>query len=245
MNPNGKIALITGSSRGIGAEVAMRLAKDGFDLTLNYLDHCDRAQEVVKKIESLGRQAIAVRADISRPEEVEQLFDSALERFGKLDAVVNNAAIFSLSRIVDTDTESFDRITAVNLRGSFLVMGHAARHVASGGRIVVLSSSVVAKAFPTYGPYIASKAGVEGLVPVLANELRGRYITVNAVAPGPVATELYLGDARAALLENVTPLPPLDRLGQPTDIAAAVSFLLGPDGGWVNAQVLRVNGGFT
>ena len=123
-------------------------------------------------------------------------------------------------------------------------MGQAARHIASGGRIVVFSSSVVAKAFPEYGPYIASKAGVEGLVPVLANELRGRAVTVNAVAPGPVATELFLHGKDAEQIERLSKVPPLERLGQPADIAAVVSFLLGPDGGWINAQILRANGGF-
>jgi 3-oxoacyl-[acyl-carrier protein] reductase len=123
-------------------------------------------------------------------------------------------------------------------------LGKAARHVSSGGRIIAFSSSVLAKAFPAYGPYIASKAGVEGLVHVLANELRGRNITVNAVAPGPVATELFLAGKTEAQIAQLSKIPPLERLGQPEDIAAVVSFLAGPDGGWVNAQVLRANGGF-
>ena len=133
---------------------------------------------------------------------------------------------------------------ATNLRGAFLVLGQAARHISEGGRIIAFSSSVLAKAFPTYGPYIASKAGVEGLVHVLANELRGRNVTVNAVAPGPVATELFLNDKTEAQIEQLSKLPPLERLGQPEDIANVVSFLAGPDGGWVNGQVLRINGGF-
>jgi 3-oxoacyl-[acyl-carrier protein] reductase len=124
------------------------------------------------------------------------------------------------------------------------VLGQAARHVSAGGRIIAFSSSVIAKGFPTYGPYIASKAGVEGLVHVLANELGGRNVTVNAVAPGPVATELFLNDKTQAQIDQLSKLPPLERLGQSEDIANVVSFLAGPDGGWVNGQVLRANGGF-
>jgi 3-oxoacyl-[acyl-carrier protein] reductase len=135
-------------------------------------------------------------------------------------------------------------VIATNLRGTFVVLGQAARQVSSGGRIIAFSSSVIAKSFPTYGPYIASKAGVEGLVRVLANELRGRNITVNAVAPGPVATELFLTGKAEAQIEDLRRLPPLERLGQPEDIANVVSFIAGPDGGWVNGQVLRANGGF-
>ena len=158
--------------------------------------------------------------------------------------VVNNAGIMPLSPIAKGDVASFDRVMATNLRGAFLVLGQAARHISEGGRIIAFSSSVLAKAFPTYGPYIASKAGVEGLVHVLANELRGRNVTVNAVAPGPVATELFLNDKTEAQIGQLSKLPPLERLGRPEDIANVVSFLAGPDGGWVNGQVLRVNGGF-
>jgi 3-oxoacyl-[acyl-carrier protein] reductase len=149
-----------------------------------------------------------------------------------------------LSSITEGDLELFDKVIATNLRGTFVVLGQAARQVSSGGRIIAFSSSVIAKSFPTYGPYIASKAGVEGLVRVLANELRGRNITVNAVAPGPVATELFLTGKAEAQIEDLRRLPPLERLGQPEDIANVVSFIAGPDGGWVNGQVLRANGGF-
>jgi 3-oxoacyl-[acyl-carrier protein] reductase len=149
-----------------------------------------------------------------------------------------------LSPIAKGDVATFDKVIATNLRGTFLVLAQAAQHVSEGGRIIAFSSSVLAKAFPTYGAYIASKAGVEGLVHVLTNELRGRNITVNAVAPGPVGTELFLRGKTQAQIEELSKLPPLERLGQPDDIASVVSFLAGPDGGWVNAQVLRANGGF-
>src|SRR5215470_10199609 len=159
-------------------------------------------------------------------------------------SVVNSAGIMPLSPIAKSDVEIFDRVINTNLRGTFLVLAQAAQHVSEGGRIIAFSSSVLAKSFPTYGPYIASKAGVEGLVRVLNNELRGRNITVNAVAPGPVATELFLKDKSAAQIEQFSKLAPLERLGQPEDIANVVFFLASPDGAWVNGQVLRANGGF-
>jgi 3-oxoacyl-[acyl-carrier protein] reductase len=158
--------------------------------------------------------------------------------------VVNSAGIMPMGPIAESSLEAFDRLTSTNLRGTFIVMSQAAKHLGKGGRIIVFSSSVIAKSFPGYGPYIASKAGVEGLVPVLANELRGREITVNAVAPGPVSTELFLKGKTEAQIEQFRKLAPLERLGRPEDVADVVSFLAGPDGGWVNAQVLRANGGY-
>jgi 3-oxoacyl-[acyl-carrier protein] reductase len=149
-----------------------------------------------------------------------------------------------LGPIGDNDIQMFDRVIATNLRGTFLVLANAARRVTTGGRIIAFSSSVLAKSFPGYGAYIASKAGVEGLVHVLANELRGKNITVNAVAPGPVATDLFLKGKTDKQIQELGKLAPLERLGQPEDIANVVSFLVGPDGAWVNAQVLRANGGF-
>jgi 3-oxoacyl-[acyl-carrier protein] reductase len=239
-----KSAIVTGASRGIGRAIARRLAGDGFSVVVNYTGSVTEAEEAVTEIQAAGGQAIAVRADVSSATDVERLFKQTLDAYGRVDLVVNNAGIMPLLPIATDDAEGFDKVIAVNLRGAFLVLGQAARHVAEGGRIIALSSSVVAKAFPTYGPYIASKAGVEGLVHVLANELRGRNITVNAVAPGPVATELFLAGKTDAQIEQMSKLPPLERLGRPDDIASVVSFLAGPDGGWVNAQVVRANGGF-
>ncbi len=238
-----KSAIVTGASGGIGRAVATRLAKDGFSIAVHYAGSAGKAQEVVAAIEAGGGRAIAVRADVADAKDVERLFKETLNAFGKIDVVVNCAGIMPLTPIADGDTEVFDKVIAANLRGTFLVLSQAARQVSSGGRIIAFSSSVIAMSFPTYGPYIASKAGVEGLVRVLANELRGRNITVNAVAPGPVPTELFLKGKSDAQIEHLSKLPPLERLGQPDDIANAVSFLAGP-GGWVNAQVLRANGGF-
>lgn len=172
------------------------------------------------------------------------LFAATREAFGRIDVVVNSAGVMSLSPIAAGDLAEFDRMVAINLRGAFLVLSHAARAVADGGRIVALSTSVIAKSLPGYGAYIAAKAGVEGLVRVLANELHGRGITANAIAPGPVATELFLAGKSEQQIAQVVQATPLERLGTPEDIAAAVAFLAGPDGGWINGQVLRANGGF-
>jgi 3-oxoacyl-[acyl-carrier protein] reductase len=240
-----KVAIVTGASGGIGRAVATRLARDGFAVVVHYAGKADKAQAVVQEIEAGGGRALAVRADVADAADVGRLFKEAAAAFGgSIDVVVNTAGIMPLSPIANGDVELFDKVIATNLRGTFLVLSQAARHVSSGGRIIAFSTSVIAKSFPTYGPYIASKAGVEGLVHVLANELRGRNVTVNAVAPGPVATELFLKGKTEAQLEEFRKLPPLERLGQPEDIGSVVSFLAGPDGAWVNGQVLRANGGF-
>jgi 3-oxoacyl-[acyl-carrier protein] reductase len=244
MDKNNKVAIVTGASGGIGRAVAIRLARDGFAVVVNYAGNAAKAAGVVETIKSVGSEVIAVRADVAITADVEALFKKTLDTFGRIDVVVNSAGIMPLGRIADGDMEVFDKVIATNLRGAFLVLRQAAQHVVEGGRIIALSSSVLAKAFPTYGPYIASKAGVEGLVHVLNNELRGRNVTVNAVAPGPVATELFLKGKTQAQIDQLSKLAPLERLGQPEDIASVVSFLAGPDGAWVNGQVLRANGGF-
>jgi 3-oxoacyl-[acyl-carrier protein] reductase len=240
-----KSAIVTGASRGIGRAVAKRLARDGFAVVVNYAGNAAKAEEVVAEIKAaVNGQAIAVQADVANAADVERLLKVALDTFGGINVVVNCAGIMPLSPIAGSDLDLFDKVIATNLRGTFVVLGQAARQISSGGRIIAFSSSVIVKAFPTYGPYIASKAGVEGLVHVLANELRGRDITVNAVAPGPVATELFFTGKAEAQIEELRKLSPLERLGQPEDIANVVSFLAGPDGGWVNGQILRANGGF-
>jgi 3-oxoacyl-[acyl-carrier protein] reductase len=243
-NTSIKSAIVTGASGGIGRAVAERLGRDGFAVTVGYAGNSAKAQEVVNAIKEAGGQAIAVKVDVANAADVERLFKDTLDAFDRLDAVVNCAGIMPLGPISGGDLENFDKVVATNLRGTFLVLGQAASLLPDGGRIIAFSSSVVAKSFPTYGPYIATKAGVEGLVRVLANELRGRNITVNAVAPGPVATDLFLSGKTEAQIKEFSKLNPLERLGQPEDIAHVVSFLAGPDGGWINGQVLRANGGF-
>lgn len=239
-----KAAIVTGASRGIGRAIALRLAADGFDVAVGYAGNTARAEATVAAIREAGGNGIAVQADVARPEDVTRMFDAAQAAFGRVDVVVNCAGVLPMATISEENLEAFDRVVATNLRGTFLVLSQAASRLGAGGRIIALSTSVIARSFPGYGPYIASKAGVEGLVRVLANELRGRDITVNAVAPGPVATELFMEGKSQAQIEQMAKLPPLERLGTPEDIAAVVSFLAGPDAGWVNAQVLRANGGF-
>ena len=239
-----KMALVTGASGGIGRVVAKRLASDGLAVAVHYAGNPAKAETVVAEIKGAGGKAFAVQADVAKPVDVERLFKQTLEAFGTIDVVVHSAGIMPLLPIAGGDVETFDKVISTNLRGAFVVLAQAAQHVSSGGRIIAFSSSVIAKAFPTYGPYIASKAGVEGLVRVLANELRGRNITVNAVAPGQVETDLFLKGKSDARIDELKKMNPLERLGQPEDMANLVSFLAGPDGGWINAQVLRANGGF-
>jgi 3-oxoacyl-[acyl-carrier protein] reductase len=239
---NAKVALVTGASRGIGMAIAERLARDGFKLIINYSENAAPADALVRKLEGGGR-AIAVKADISDPSAVRQMFDAAVAAFGGIDVLVNNAGIMALAPIAETDDASFDRHIAVNLKGTFNTLREAAKRLRDGGRIVNFSSSVVGRLIPTYGVYIATKAAVEGLTSVLAKELRGRNITVNAVAPGPTATDLFLKGKPQEVVDSLAKMAPLERLGQPSDIADVVSFLAGPDAAWVNGQVLRVNGG--
>ena len=239
-----RVALVTGGSGGIGRVVSLRLAKDGFIVVLNYAGNAEKAEQVANEIKSADGQTLTIQADVSNEADVERMFKQIIDTFGRIDVVVHTAGIMPVMTIEETDLTVFDRVISTNLRGTLIILKHSAKNVSQGGRIMAFSSSVIAKSFPTYGPYIASKAGVEGLVHVLTNELRGRNITVNAVAPGPIPTELFLKGKSEERIEEFRKMSPLERLGQPQDIAGVVSFLAGPDGGWINGQVVRANGGF-
>ena len=238
-----KVALVTGASRGIGRAIALQLAADGFAVVVNYAGNTALAEEVVADVEAKGGRALAVQADIADADAVARLFEQTLAAFGRLDVVVNNAGMMQMARMTSDNVGILDRTLAINLRGSWLVMAKAAETLGEGGRIIAVSSSVLGKSFPGYGAYIASKAGVEGLVKVLANELRGRDIAVNAVAPGPVGTELFFEGKSEEQIQSIANLAPFERLGQPEEIADVVSFLAGPQGRWINGQILRANGG--
>lgn len=242
-NAASQAVIVTGSSRGIGRAIALRLARDGFALTINYTGNQKAAQEVVGEIESHGGRAIAVQGDVSKKEDVSRLFDETEAAFGAIYGLVNNAGVLTMKSLIDTDDEAFERTFAINVRGVFLTLREAARRISQGGRIVNLSTSVIPMALPGYSVYAASKAAVEMFTAILAKELRGREITVNAVAPGPVATELFFEGKSPETIDRLAKLNPFERLGEPEDIARVVSFLLGPDAGWVNAQTLRANGG--
>ena len=238
-----KVAIVTGASRGIGAAVAERLAGDGFGVVINYSGDATPAEALARRIEDGGGHAVTVKADVSDPQAVRRMFDAAEAAFGGIDVLVNNAGIMTLATIAETDDAAFDRLIGVNLKGTFNTLREAAKRLRDGGRIINFSSSVVGLLQPTYGVYAATKAAVEAMTGVLVKELRGRNITVNAVAPGPTATDLFLNGKPREVVDRLAKLAPLERLGQPADIAAAVAFLASPDGGWVNGQTIRVNGG--
>lgn len=238
-----RVAIVTGASRGIGAAVAERLARDGFAVVVNYAGDAAPAEALVRRIAAAGGRAVAARADVADPAAVARLFAAAETAFGGVDVVVANAGIMTLAPIATSSDDLFDRQVAINLKGAFNTLREAARRLRAGGRIVTLSSSVTTLLQPTYGVYAATKAAVEAMTVVLTRELRGRGIMVNAVAPGPTATALFLDGKPQDLIERIAKAAPLERLGEPADIAAAVAFLAGPDGAWINGQVLRANGG--
>jgi 3-oxoacyl-[acyl-carrier protein] reductase len=238
-----RVAIVTGASRGIGAAVAERLAHDGMAVVINYASNAALAEQLVGKIEAADDRAIACRADVADPAQARKLFDTAEQAFGGIDVLINNAGIMTLAPIATSDDALFDSHIAVNLKGTFNTLREAANRLRDGGRVVNFSTSVIGRRLPTYGVYVATKAAVEAMTSVLANELGPRGITVNAVAPGPIATEMFLADKTEQQIEQTKSVTPLRRLGEPEDIARVISFLVGPGGGWVNGQVVRANGG--
>jgi 3-oxoacyl-[acyl-carrier protein] reductase len=242
-NETKKVAIVTGASRGIGAAVAERLGRDGFAVVINYSGDAKPAEALARRIESAGGRALTAKADVSDPQAVRGMFDAAQAAFGGVDVLVNNAGVMKLAKIADSDDALFDQHIAVNLKGTFNALREAAKRLRDGGRIVNFSTSVVGTKPETYGIYTATKAAIEALTGILAKELRGRSISVNAVAPGPTATDLFLSGKSPELIERLAKMAPLERLATPADIAGTVAFLVGPDGGWINGQVLRPNGG--
>ena len=239
-----RTALVTGGTGGMGRVIAAQLAADGFDVAVAYTGEMDLADAAVSEIKEQGRQGAAFAADIADEHEVADLFHAVEDRFGGLDVVVHTAGINRAVALTDLDLADFDAIHRVNVRGTFVVGQQAARRVRGGGSIVNVSSQTVRLAPPALSAYTASKAAVDALTRILAKELRGRDITVNAVAPGPTATAAFLASTPAEEQEQLAAAPPLGRLGRPEDIAGVVSFLVGPAGRWINGQVVYANGGF-
>ena len=237
-----RVAVVTGGSGGIGRPTVERLAADGMSVVVAYSGRDDRAEEAVAAVTQSGGQAMAVKGDLGDEADVVRLFDEAEAAFGGIDVVVNTAGIMLLSPIADTTLDDFDKMVRINLRGSYLVNQQSVRRLRRGGALINFSSSVVKLALPEYSAYAATKGGVDALTMILAKELRGRDVTVNAVAPGPTATPLFLDGKPQEAIDHLASMPPLERLGQPGDIAELVSFLAGP-GRWVNGQVLYANGG--
>ena len=238
-----RTAIVTGGSRGIGAAISQRLAADGFAVVINYVGNAMAAGQVVGIIEKAGGRALAVQGDVSEAAAVRALFDAAENVFGGIDVLVNTAGILPTAPIAEATDEAFDRVIAVNLKGTFNGLREAANRMRDGGRIINFSTTVVGTKLENYGLYTATKAAVEALTGILAKEMRGRNIAVNAVAPGPVATEMLLAGRTPEMLDMFAKAAPMERLGTPNDIARLVAFLAGPDGGWVNGQTIRANGG--
>ncbi|MFJ6070008.1 SDR family oxidoreductase [Streptomyces sp. NPDC093065] len=238
-----RVAIVTGGSRGIGRAVAQKLAEDGLAVVVNYAHGAAAAEETVTAITGAGGRAVAVQADVAEEKEVAALFDRAEKEFGGVDVVVSAAGRMTLAPIADLDLAALDAMHRTNIRGTFVVAQQAARRLRAGGAFIGFSTSVVGAQFPTYGGYAASKGAVEAMTMILARELRGRDITVNTVAPGPTATELFLDGKTPEQIDRLAKTPPLERLGTPQDIAAVVAFLGSPAGHWVNGQILRANGG--
>ncbi|WP_326558064.1 SDR family oxidoreductase [Micromonospora sp. NBC_01796] len=242
MNTPHRVAIITGGSRGIGRESAERLAADGYAVVVNYAGNKVDADSTVAAITARGGNAIAVQGDVADETAVAAVFDAAEREYGGVDVVVHAAGIMPVSPLVDLDLDLLDRIIRTNLRGTFVVDQQAARRMRSGGAIINISSSISRFARPGYTAYAASKGGVEAITLILARELRGRDITVNVVAPGPTATQLFFDGKDEATLTRMAAEPPLERIGTSQDIAEIIVFLAGP-ARWINGQVLYANGG--
>ncbi|MEO8032316.1 MAG: SDR family oxidoreductase [Gemmatimonadota bacterium] len=235
--------MVTGSSRGIGAEIARRLAGAGAAVAINYAGNQAAADLLVSEIQGTGGQAIAVKADVGVAADVKSMFDAAINRLGTLDILVNNAGIVLYRRIEDTTDAEFDRLLQVNVRGVFLTLREAAARLASGGRIVSLSSSVTRLMMPTYATYSATKSAVKQMSRVFAKEVGARGITVNTVAPGPTSTELFTGGKSEDTTKRLAALSAFNRIGDPADIARLVVFLVGDEAAWITGQNIGANGG--
>ena len=243
MTQKTKVALVTGASRGIGAEIAKRLASEGFYTVVNYANSAGAADKVVEEIKAAGGQAQAYQVDVSNAKQVNRMFADVKASLGSIDVLINNAGGMKLNALSDAKDEDIDAQLNVNLKGTINTLREASVHLSSGGRVINLSSSVIGLKLERYAVYAATKAAVEVMTGILAKEMRGKQITVNAVAPGPTETELFLQDKSEEMVTKLANMSPMERLGQPSDIASVVAFLASEQGAWVNGQTIRANGG--
>ena len=241
---NNKVAIVTGSSRGIGAQIARTLAEAGASVVINYSGNQKPADKVVSEIKANGGSAIAIKADISRPEEVKRMFDSAISQFGKINILINNAGLILYKTIQNTTDDDFDKIFSVNVKGTFNTLREAASRLENDGRIINLSSSTTRLMLPTYGAYCATKGAVEQLTRVFSKEVGARNITVNSISPGPVNTELFTAGKSEEVINRLASMSAFDRIGEPVDVARVVSFLVSEEASWVTGQNIGANGGF-
>ena len=238
-----KTAIVTGGSRGIGANLCECLAAAGASVVVNYASNADAAAEVVKKIEAAGGKAVAVQADVSQSADVTKLFDVTQQEFGKVDILVNNAGVVHYKTIEETTDQEFARLMQINVNGVFYGMREASKRLADGGRVISISTSAALMFLPTYGPYCATKGAIEQLSRSLAKELGPRAITSNIVSPGPTETEMFLGNNEEEKIDRMRKLAALGRLGRPEDMGPVITFLASDEGGWITGQVIPVNGG--
>ena len=243
-NLSGRIALVTGAARGIGRAIAQRLSRDGAAVAVNYVSNASSAEEVAAEIKAAGGDAIALPADVSKLEDIKRLFDQTIEHFGRLDILINNAGIRISKNVAEIDEAEYDRLFAINVKGTFFACQLAARRLSEGGKIINISSAVTRMMLPGYSIYAASKGAVDQITRVLAKELGGCHITVNAVAPGPVDTELFRDGKSDEQVRQMAQMAALGRIGEVQDIADAVAFLAGDDARWITGQTIHVNGGF-
>ncbi|CAM4453230.1 3-oxoacyl-[acyl-carrier protein] reductase [Paenibacillus endophyticus] len=240
----GKVALVTGASRGIGREIAEELARSGAKVVVNYASSPAKAEEVVAVIKEQGGEAAAIQADISRVADIEMLFQKTLETFGQIDILVNNAGVMITKPLVSMTEADFDKQFAINVKGTYFACQQAAVHMNANGRIINFSTSVNGMMFPAYSAYAATKGAVEQITRQLTKELGHKGITINAVAPGPINTELFKDGKSEQQIQNIVNMNSLGRLGEPDDISSVVLFLASEESRWMTGQTVRVNGGF-
>jgi 3-oxoacyl-[acyl-carrier protein] reductase len=238
-----KVAIVTGSSRGIGAEIALRLARAGARVVVNYAHDQQAADEICMAITQTGGKCAAVQADVSNPDDVRRLFDAAIEHFGRIDILVNNAGILIFKKIAEFTDDEFDRILDINLKSIFYTLREAAERLADHGRIINISSTVTRLMLPKYGPYAATKGAVEQLTRIFAREIGERGITVNSVSPGPVFTDMFRAGKTEEDIQRMAALSSLGRIGETDDIAQIVLFLASEEARWITGQNIGANGG--